>query len=118
MQELVNLETFALTIHRLALLLPVLGLAGGCLIGLWRRSLADGAVKGLAVGLVGPVIWLLWLLFAHLVRYDPQTGYCGLHRTAVLWLSMAVFVIAGIVLGLFYGRLFRPPGPTTQDTQS
>lgn len=100
MHEIINLAAFAKAILWLAIVLPVLGVV----VGLATRAV----VKGLAVGLLGPLIYGLWLLYSHLIRYDPATGYCGLHRTSVLLLNVSLFAVVGIALGALYGRVFRP----------
>lgn len=102
MPEIINLAQFAQAIKWLAIVLPVLGL----IVGLVARA----AVRGLAVGLLGPLIYGLWLGYSYLIRYDPRTGYCGLHRTSVLLLNVCLFALVGVVLGAVYGWLFRGRG--------
>ena len=60
---------------------------------------------------MGPVIYGLWLVYSYLIRYDPATGYVGLHRTAVLWANIGLFAVAGIILGIIYGRVFVRNAP-------
>lgn len=108
MHEIIKLAAFAKAIMWLAILLPLLGLV----VGLATRAV----VKGLAVGLLGPLIYALWLGYGYLIRYDPATGYCGLHRTSVLLLNVVLFALIGLVLGAIYGRLFRPAAPETENT--
>lgn len=111
MHEIIDLNKFALAIKLLAIVLPVLGLLVGVAVGTARNAVAEGLLKGLSVGLLGPVIYGLWLLYSYLIRYDPQTGYVGLHRTAVLWASIGLFAVAGIILGIIYGRVFVRNAP-------
>lgn len=108
MHEIINLAAFAKAIMWLAIVLPVLGLV----LGLITRAV----VKGLAVGLLGPLVYVLWLGYSYLIRYDPVTGYCGLHRTSVLLLNVVLFALIGIALGAVYGRLFRPAVTKLEDT--
>jgi hypothetical protein len=107
MHEIINLAAFAKAILWLAIILPVLGLV----VGLVTRAV----VKGLAVGLLGPLIYVLWLGYSYLIRYDPATGYCGLHRTSVLLLNVVLFALIGIILGALYGWLFHPVCPKLED---
>jgi hypothetical protein len=99
MHEIVNLAQFARGVIYFAIALPLLGLV----VGLVARAV----LKGLAVGLLGPLVYGLWLVYSWLIRYDPVTGYCGLHKTAVLWLNVCLFALVGVALGAFYGWLFR-----------
>ncbi|MHB8995094.1 MAG: hypothetical protein ACYC63_07590 [Armatimonadota bacterium] len=108
MQEIINLTTFAKAIMWLAIALPVIGLV----VGLLAREVG----KGLAVGLLGTLIYVLWLVYSYLIRYDPVTGSCGLHRTAVLWLNIGLFALVGVALGAFYGWLFRGRRAPDDDT--
>ncbi|MEN6547978.1 MAG: hypothetical protein ABFE07_18225 [Armatimonadia bacterium] len=111
MHEIIDLNKFALVIRWLAVGLPVLGLLVGGAVGAARKALVEGLAKGLAIGLLGPVIYGLWLLYSYLIRYDPQTGYVGLHRTAVLWANIGLFAVVGIILGIIYGRVFVRNAP-------
>ena len=72
-----------------------------------RKALRDGLLRGLAFGLMGPIVYGLWRSFAWMVRYDPQTGYCGLHKVSVLLLNVVIFALVGVALGVAYGRLCR-----------
>jgi len=65
-------------------------------------------VRGLALGLLGPLAWLAWLLFRWTVRIDPETHYVGLYRPQVLLTDALIFLAAGTALGLLYRRIFRP----------
>lgn len=111
MHEIIDLNKFALAIKWLAVVLPVLGLLIGVAIGAARKALVEGLAKGLAIGLIGPVIYGLWLVYSYLIRYDPATGYVGLHRTAVLWANIGLFAVVGIILGIIYGRVFVRNAP-------
>jgi hypothetical protein len=62
--------------------------------------------QGLALGLLGPLAGLAWLLFSWTVRIDPATHYVGLYRPSVLALEVVVFLAAGVGLGLLYRRVF------------
>ncbi|MEI6500923.1 MAG: hypothetical protein WCP21_07840 [Armatimonadota bacterium] len=108
MHEIINLAAFAKAILWLAFVLPVVGVV----VGLVFRAVW----KGLAVGLLGPLIYALWLGYSHLIRYDPVTGYCGLHHTSVLLLNVVLFALVGVALGAVYGWLFRGRSAPDDDT--
>ena len=40
-----------------------------------------------------------------MVRYDPETGYVGLHKMSVLLTNVVLFALVGLLLGLAYGKL-------------
>jgi len=104
--EIVDLKQFACVVQALAIVVPVLAVLIGLIAGAARRRLAAGLGKGVAIGLLGPIIYGLWLMYNHLIRYDPQTGTVGLHRVSVLLLNVAVFAVVGVLLGLAYRRVF------------
>ncbi len=113
MQELVTVEQVEGVLRVLAWAGPLAGLIVGLLVGLIRRGGPRAAWRGLAVGLIGPIIYLLWLLFGYLVRYNPQTEKAGLHSVATLALSALLFMIVGALLGAFYRRVvFADEGHT------
>ncbi|MFQ6131830.1 MAG: hypothetical protein ACE5R4_07315 [Armatimonadota bacterium] len=87
---------------------PLLGLAIGAGRGILRGGLAASSSRGLAVGLIGTVIYGLWRLFLYLTRYDPATGYVGLHKVSVLCLCLIIFVAVGAGVGLLLRLLFQP----------
>lgn len=118
--EIVDLQQFAGAVRVLAMAVPVVAVLVGLIAGAVRKRMGAGLVKGVAVGLFGPIVYGLWLMYSYLVRYDPQTGTVGLHRVSVLLLNVAVFAVVGVLLGLTYSRVFRaasvtdaPPDPTT-----
>jgi hypothetical protein len=114
--EIVDLQQFARAVRALAVTVPVLAILIGLIVGAARKRLLAGLGKGLAIGLLGPIIYGLWLMYNHLIRYDPRTGYVGLHHVSVLLLNVAVFAVVGVLLGLAYSRVFRatsaPDAPT------
>ena len=113
--EIVDLQQFARIITGLAVALPVIAVLVGLIVGSMRRNVAGGLLKGLAIGLLGPIIYGLWLLYSHLIRYNPQTGYVGLHHVSVLLLNVAIFAVIGIILGLVYSRIFRASAPPSDE---
>lgn len=107
-REIVDIAQFARAIAAVAVIVPVLALLVGGIMGSRRGDLKRGLVKGAAIGALGPLVYVLWLLYSYLVRYDPQTGYVGLHRVSIMLLNVAIFLVVGVVLGLVFSRIFRP----------
>jgi chromate transport protein ChrA len=105
-REIIDLDQFARVIAGLAVALPVVAILVGLIVGSVRGNVAGGVLKGLAIGLLGPLIYGLWLLYSALIRYNPQTGYVGLHHVSVLVLNVALFALVGIILGFVYRRVF------------
>jgi len=78
--------------------------AGCVLVGrAWGASRGRGVKRGLARGGVlaalGPLMWGAWRHYEWMVRYDPQTGFVGLHKVWVLAVNLLVFVLAGVLVG-------------------
>lgn len=104
MRELIDEAAVERAFAMLAVAGPVLGLAGGAVWAALRRaSYRVGVLRGLAIGLLGPLVLGLWRLFSWLVRYepapDPANDYFGLERVDVLLLNVAIFVAVGAGLG-------------------
>jgi hypothetical protein len=112
MQELVSVEQAEKVLRWLVLGGPLLGAIVGAVIGALRSQegckVGCGAKRGFAVGLLGPIIYLMWRMFGYLVRYNPETGEAGLHQVSVMALSALVFVVVGALLGVFYRRVVFP----------
>lgn len=111
-REIVDLQQFARAVQLLAAGIPLVAIIIGLIVGARRRNLAASLGKGVAIGLLGPLLYGLWLMYSYLIRYDPRTGYVGLHRVTVLLLNVAIFAVIGVVLGLVYRRVFCAT-PTT-----
>lgn len=115
-RELIDLNQFEALLRAVAIVLPAAGVLLGLGVGWLRKAVAVTLVRGIAFGLLGPLVYGLWRFFAWMVRYDLVTGYCGLHKVSVLLLNVVVFALVGIGLGVLYGRLLRPapgaPEPT------
>ncbi|MCD6360966.1 MAG: hypothetical protein J7M38_08875 [Armatimonadetes bacterium] len=105
MQELVTVEQADALIRILAWGGPMAGVVIGTIWGGMRRRLLTGAARGFAVGLLGPIVWLMWLLYCWMVRYNPATGEAGLQSVATMALNALIFLTAGIVLGGLYSRI-------------
>ena len=91
----------------LAVVCPVLGLLLGILLGRFRGKTREFGLKGLFFGLLGSLNYFMYRLYSYLVRYDPETGYVGLHHVSVLIKNVAIFVCAGVLLGILYRLIFR-----------
>ncbi len=104
MKELIDERLVERVILLLGVAGPVVGLVGGAGYSAWRRqSLRGGLLRGLLVGLAGPLLLGLWRLYSWLVRYqpaaDPKDDYFGLERVDVLLLNVAIFVTVGALVG-------------------
>jgi len=118
MEELVTVEQVGAVIATLAWVGPVAGLIVGIIAGATQGRAGRGALRGLAVGALGPVIWALWLVFSHLVRYNLDTGRAGLHSISTLVVSALIFAVVGIALGAFYGRIAIAREPEESEDQT
>lgn len=56
-------------------------------------------MRGAFVSGVGALAYLLWCAYNWHVRWDPQTGYVGLHYVRVLLINLLMFVAAGLAVG-------------------
>ncbi len=106
MSELVNLETFRMAVQIATALLVV----GGVIAGLAMRRKDRGLLKGLAVACLGPLLYVMWIYYCWMVRYDPANDYVGLHRVSVFVINVLVFIAIGVLVGLVFGRAFRARG--------
>ena len=115
MHELIDERKLESALTALALAGPVVGL----LVGLMRRKL--GAARGLGLGLLGPLVWVLWRLFSHLTRFapaaDPAHDYFGLERVDILALNLILFTAVGAVVGLLIRRFRRRDGQAVATRQ-
>ncbi|MCC7494363.1 MAG: hypothetical protein IT204_18545 [Fimbriimonadaceae bacterium] len=104
MKELLDEQQVAQAIRLLGLLGPLVGLTGG-LVWARLRGLKPrlGLLWGLFYGLLGSLVWGLWKLYSHLVRYepaaDPRQDYFGLERVDVLLLNVLIFATVGALVG-------------------
>jgi len=106
--EIVDLQQFTRCLQALAIALPLIAVAVSVIVGVKKKHLGQSIVKGIVLGLWGPLIYALWLLYSFFVRYNPQTGEAGLHRVSVLLINVAIFAVIGVLLGFVYSRIFRP----------
>ena len=117
MQELVTVEQAERVLRTLAVALPLLGVAVGAAVGAARGRAGAEALRGLAVGLLGPLTLLLWWGYSYTVRYDPRTGRAGLHSVRTLLAAALGFIVVGALLGAFYRRCVfaTPPEAAPED---
>jgi len=101
MKELVTTEHAARVIAILAIALPIAGLVTGAIAGAVRRRAAREALLGLACGLSGPAIWVMWRI------YNGIIGRFGLDSVKGLLVNLALFLVVGLVIGLAAGVLWR-----------
>jgi MFS family permease len=110
LKELLDEAKVEAAIRALVVVGPACGLAlGGLWAALGRGAWRVGLGRGLAVGLLGPLVWLLWRLYSHLVRFapaaDPKDDYFGLERVDVLLLNVVIFTSVGALVGWLIGRV-------------
>jgi tetrahydromethanopterin S-methyltransferase subunit C len=124
LHEIVDLAQVDMAMVYVALAAPVLGLIIGAIVGRLRSNVLYGTGRGLAFGMLGPVVFIMWHFYRYMIRYDPASGYVGLHKMSVFVLNIAVFAIVGVLLGALYGKLvagqrLRPAQDTNQsDTET
>ena len=64
-------------------------------------------VRGIALGLVGFLIYGSWQLHKYVTRFDPQTGYFGLDKVNVLLLEVVAVVVLGATLGAVWSKMTK-----------
>lgn len=119
--EIVDIQAVDRALLLLAVAAPMVCVLVGLLVGSVRGGPGLQALRGLAVGAVGPIVLGLWHYYRYMIRLDPETGYVGLHRMSVYLLNIAVFAAVGALLGALYVRLaarLRPPRPHAPGEQS
>ncbi len=102
MTELINLQVFERWLQIAAVML----VGGGIVAGLAMRRQYRGLLKGLLVAGLGPLLYLMWIFYRWMVRYDPAHDYVGLHCVSVFIINVVVFVIVGAMLGFIISRIF------------
>jgi hypothetical protein len=91
------------------------------IVGIITKKLRLQVLRGVAIGLVGPVLLGLWRYYRYMIRFDPETGYVGLHRFSVYIINIVVFIVIGALLGVAYTRLSAwlwPPGAHESETDN
>ena len=106
LHEIVDIATVNKLVIALAIAAPVIGLLWGVIAGRLHGDMANALKRGLAAGLLGPIVLVMWKFYNYMVRYNPETGYVGLHRMSVYVVNVFIFAIAGVALGLLYSRVW------------
>lgn len=101
MHEIVTVEQVNAVFLLLAVGLPVLGLLLGAGLGKHQHQVLRGALKGLLIGLLGPLNLLLWK------TYNVLTDRFGLDSIKNLFINLALFVILGIVAGVLFAKFWH-----------
>lgn len=101
LQGIVTLAQVEAAVTWLAVLALPLGALGGYLVGRARGRLPADALGGLAVGLLGPVVWVMWLV------YGAVVAHFGLDSVAGLFVNLGVFAVVGVGIGLLWASLSR-----------
>ena len=101
LREIVSIDAMGRLFTLLALVLPVMGVAIGAAWGNRHKDLRRGAVWGLAVGMAGPLNWLLWLV------YNALTNRNGLDTVRNVFVNLAVFIVVGAAIGFGAGVILR-----------
>ncbi len=115
MHELIDLGKFELALQFLAAATLPVGLIVGSCLGRACGPLRKYMIRGAAVGLLGPIIYALWCYYRWMVRLEPESGYVGLHKPGIIALNVAVFIVAGALLGLAYTRIFQGDAETDKE---
>lgn len=105
MKEIIDEKTVELIMVVAPLAGPCLGLLLGAVVGLVQKQVAKRTLQGFGLGCFGILIFVLWKFYSWMVRYDPETGYVGLHRVSVFLINVAVFVAVGAIIGVIWGIL-------------
>lgn len=96
-KEIVDANAVGRLFAVLAVVLPVFCMGLGALLGARKQSARGGALRGLAIGLIGPLNWLLWKM------YNALTDRNGLDSVRNLAINFALFVLIGAIIGVGIG---------------
>ncbi|MFA4029819.1 MAG: hypothetical protein GDYSWBUE_001128 [Candidatus Fervidibacterota bacterium] len=117
MRELISEGAADKLMLAVAVASPIIGLACGAIWGALRRKLFWGLCNGLLLGMLGVLNLALWHFHKYRMRFDPKTGYAGLHRVDVLLQNLLVFVLVGVAVGVVAGLYVRCFGRHWRNTQ-
>ena len=118
MTEIITVEQAEAVLRALIWAGPLLGALIGLITGAARGCPVVGLWQGVAVGLLGPVIYGLWLFYSYTVRYDPESGVAGLHRVSVHVVNGLIFIVLGVALGVIYRRFVFREGADAADAET
>jgi hypothetical protein len=121
LREMIDLAT---AVHLVDLTTIVLvGVAVLCLlIGLGRQRAGSAWLRAAAaLAPAGLLIACGWDLYLWRVRFDPQTGFCGLHKVSVLLGNVVGAIVVGLLYGLYlrwlWGLPFGAPRPAQSQSE-
>ncbi len=115
MREIIDIRTVERAVWAWAVGFPVacLLVAGG--LAAVGRATRRSLVKSARLAFLGPMVLGLWLVYSHLVRYDPRTGYFGLDKLWVLAANLCLFAVVGAAYGYLLGRAWGwQPTPASE----
>jgi len=101
MRELITVDQANRLFLAIAVAVPVFGLLFGTVLGARSGNARTGALRGLLVGLFGPINFVLWKV------YNGITDRLGLDTVKNLLVNLGLFIGLGIAAGLAYGYLTR-----------
>jgi len=115
MREIVDIGLVDAAIKAGAIVWLLACVLAGLAIATVRRNWPGSMARAVAVGVVGPLIGGLWLLYSYMVRYDPETGYFGLDKVWVLAVNAVVFLLVGALFGYGLRRIWtRTAAPVAE----
>jgi hypothetical protein len=98
LREIVDLQSLERLFLLGAILLPLLGAGIGFAWGSRRNETTQGVRKGLLLGLLGTLNWVLWKV------YNLITSKMGLDTVRNVVVNGVLFIVAGVVLGILLRR--------------
>lgn len=101
MREIVDVGAVGKLFAVLAVVLPLVGTVVGALWGRKRGNVRHGAGVGFAVGCIGILNELMWLL------YNTLTERNGLDSVRNVVVNLILFVVVGLGIGVLAGRVMR-----------
>jgi len=107
MKEIIDERTVEMVIRAIGIGVPVAGVLVGALIGLLKKQFGRCLLRGAGIGSLGLLVWVMWVYYSWTVRYDPNTGYVGLHKVSVLLINVVVFAVVGAIVGWVWGWFSR-----------
>jgi len=106
LKELVDQATAARIVIGAAVALACGAVIAGAVVGAVRRTMRPSLLRGVLVGLLGPLVLALWWV------YNSIIAAFGLDSVNGLLINMALFVCVGAVVGIAGKRLWRRLGAT------
>ncbi len=101
LNEIVSVAAVSRLFVWLAIALPIVGAGVGAVWAARKGSVRTGLLRGLTIGLIGPLNLVLWRV------YNAITDRNGLDTVSNLAINLGLFVLVGAALGLVFGRSAR-----------